>query len=98
MNGNAVCLAFKYKFHKDRLNDPVIRSSMEKVLKEVYNTPLTVEAVIDETMAIDETGNGNGNGYAPIIEKEVPAGEREAGGEDKMIDKLLKTFGGKVVG
>jgi DNA polymerase-3 subunit gamma/tau len=101
LNGNAVCLAFKYKFHKDRLNDPVIRGSMEKVLKEVYNTPLTVEAVIDETLAIDENGNGNGNGngHPPIIEKEVPVGDgAPAGGENKMIDKLLKTFGGKVVG
>jgi DNA polymerase-3 subunit gamma/tau len=98
MRDSTVCLAFKYKFHKDRLNDPVIRSSMEKVLKEVYNTPLTVEAVIDETLAIDENGNGNGNGHAPIIEKEVPPGELPAKSEDKMIDKLLKTFGGKVVG
>ena len=98
LNGNAVCLAFKYKFHKDRLNDPVIRSSMEKVLKEVYNTQMTVEAVIDETLTIDENGNGNGNGHAPIIEKEVSTGELPAKSEDKMIDKLLKTFGGKVVG
>ena len=32
------------------------------------------------------------------VAKEVPAGDTLAGGEDKMIDKLLKTFGGKVVG
>ena len=96
LNNNAVCLAFKYKFHKDRLNDPVIRSSMEKVLKEVYNTPLTVEAVIDETLTIDE--NGNGNGHVPSIEKEIPVGEVPAAADNNMIDKLLKTFGGKVVG
>lgn len=95
LNRNAICLAFKYKFHKDRLNDPAIRSSMEKVLREVYNTDLTVEAIIDEGLEIEENGNGK-----PAISVE-PAGngaEEAPPKNDSMIDNLLKTFGGKVVG
>lgn len=52
LNNNQLCLAFKYKFHKDRVNDPKIREIIEKVLAEVYGAPLTIEAMIDEGMEV----------------------------------------------
>lgn len=83
LNGR-LCLAFKYKFHKDRVSDAGIRSIVEKVLNEVYEMPLTIEAVIDEGI---ET-----NQEAGSIKQET--GVKDDG---SMIDNLLKTFGGKVI-
>jgi len=98
LKGNQLCLAFKYKFHKDRINNINIKKLIEKVLHEVYNSRLEIEAIIDENM---EVANGNGNGNIQI--GETPKKEAEKEGEtqikdnDNMIDNLLKTFGGKIV-
>ena len=85
-----------------------IREIMEKVLFEVFNLPLTVEAIIDEMM---ETKGANGVvASSPKIEEvnnveEVPIPSEDIAPEPMraengkgMIDDLLKTFGGKVVG
>jgi DNA polymerase-3 subunit gamma/tau len=93
LRGNELCLAFKYKFHKDRVNDPQIRGLVEKVLHEVYDTHLRVDAVIDENLEIE-----NGNGEAAVANDVPPPLADEGGADNKMIDKLLKTFGGKIVG
>ncbi|MDO8260068.1 MAG: DNA polymerase III subunit gamma/tau [Candidatus Magasanikbacteria bacterium] len=108
VRGNQVCMAFKYKFHKERINDMKIREIMEKVLFEVFNLPLTVEAIIDEMM---ETKGANGVvASSPKTEEvnnveEVPMPSEDIAPEPVraengkgMIDDLLKTFGGKVVG
>lgn len=52
MNGNQLCLAFKYKFHKDRISEAEIKSIVEKVLHEVYGTQILIEAVIDESLDV----------------------------------------------
>jgi len=112
VKGNQVCVAFKYKFHKERISDIKIREIMEKVLFEVFNVPLTIEAIIDELM---ESGNPAASTAIPKVieatEIEVPMPVEEFpaeaniistdnnGAQGKgMIDDLLKTFGGKVVG
>ncbi|MFH1427642.1 MAG: DNA polymerase III subunit gamma/tau [Patescibacteria group bacterium] len=99
LNGNQLCLAFKYKFHKDRVSDMEIKSMIEKVLNEVYNKPLIIQAIIDESLILN---NGSNN----IKNKEVnspatPAKDlinkektEEASG---MVDNLLKNFGGKII-
>ncbi len=106
VNGNKICLAFRYKFHRDRINEASIRAIVEKVLNEVYGLPLTVEAVIDEGM---ETGiREEGIGGRENSEENLAGEESEnnKNNEDKnknsaeggdMIDNLLKTFGGRVV-
>lgn len=92
MNNGRVCLAFKYKFHKDRINDVSIRSLVEKTLAEVYGRNLAFEAILDENMEVAENGNSeNGSASAP------PADSTKDKGGDMMQD-LLDTFGGKVVG
>lgn len=98
LNGNQLCLAFKYKFHKDRVNDPKIKEIIEKVLAEVYGASITVETMIDEAMevkgglAASETDLANG------IEKGTESKDGEKPKENSnLIDNLLKTFGGKVI-
>ena len=89
LTGNQLCLAFKYKFHKERINEVSIKQIVEKVLQEVYGRQLLVEAIIDESMEAPSAENNN----AQIIND-----EKKGNGENgDMINNLLKTFGGKIV-
>jgi DNA polymerase-3 subunit gamma/tau len=82
INGNQLCLAFKYKFHKERIGDINIKKMVEKVLNEVYGSPLVIEAIIDEGIQANGQANGaNGAG--------------ESG--DDMMENLINTFGGKII-
>jgi DNA polymerase-3 subunit gamma/tau len=95
LNGSELCLAFKYKFHKDRIMDPNIKSLLERVLHETYSTSLTIEAVIDEQLEVTAGGDAP-KAEAPAAAQPAEAPAKE--GNDKMVDNLLKAFGGKVVG
>jgi len=93
LNGNQLCLAFKYKFHKDRVSEIAIKNIIEKVLREVYGAPVMIEAVIDENLEVAASKLVSDE---PVDLKKQP--EPEQGKEGNMIDNLLKTFGGKIVG
>ncbi|MCK4554406.1 hypothetical protein KAU19_05620, partial [Candidatus Parcubacteria bacterium] len=89
--GNQLGLAFKYKFHKDRVNEPNIKAIIEKILHQVYGLPLTIEAVIDENLQI--------NNNKTVSDLSISSGQvdNSKDGESGLVDNLLKTFGGKVV-
>jgi len=89
--GNQLCLAFKYKFHKDRVSETAIKNIVEKVMREVYGIGLEIEAVVDENL---EVAANKLVSDEPLDLKKPPIEPSEQG---KMIDNLLKTFGGKVV-
>jgi DNA polymerase-3 subunit gamma/tau len=103
INGNKICLAFKYKFHKDRIDEAKMKEIVQNVLREVYNAPLLIEAVIDENLEIEEHGSSSSAGNTAVpeidmtIEAEPDSGEDAPPANDMMSD-LLKTFGGKIVG
>lgn len=59
LEGNRLSLAFKYKFHKDRLNQPEIKKIVEKVLLDVFKNELKVEALVDENLTGLESLNNN---------------------------------------
>ncbi|MEI6597400.1 MAG: hypothetical protein WCL13_04330, partial [bacterium] len=92
LNGSQLCLAFKYKFHKDRVSELAIKNIIEKVLHQVYGSPITIEAVIDENLEVAPSKLVSDE---PIELKKQP--EPEQGEQGNMIDNLLKTFGGKIV-
>ncbi|HOZ55938.1 MAG: DNA polymerase III subunit tau [Parcubacteria group bacterium ADurb.Bin316] len=101
INGNKLCLAFKYKFHKERIGENNIRALVEKVLLEVYGQPIMVEALIDESIEVN-----NDNVYkSEAIDTDEKLSEKNRDNDDKdssdggenMINNLLKTFGGKIV-
>jgi len=94
LNGNQLRLAFKYKFHKDRVSEIVIKNSIEKVLHQVYGAPITIEAVIDENLEV--AANKLVSDEPLVIKKEAESAP-EQGEQGNMIDNLLKTFGGKIV-
>jgi len=110
IEGNKVCLAFKYKFHKDRMTDLTIKKIVEKVLHEVYGTPLLIDVIVDENIEAKEntaTRNAIVNNQHPdqiTNQSDSPDGVDEGSTvndkkieDDKVVDSLLKTFGGKVV-
>ncbi|MCU0680073.1 MAG: DNA polymerase III subunit gamma/tau [Planctomycetes bacterium] len=101
---NKLCIAFKYKFHRDRVNDSQIKPIIEKTLKEIYGSALKIEAVLDENL--DLTRN---NSSEDKVENNIkntststdssPQGEenKTTTGGNEMITNLLKTFGGEVI-
>ncbi len=103
INGNQLCLAFKYKFHKDRIGDINIKRLVEQVLNEVYNVPLIIEAIVDESIEVSngnlngQNGNGNlaQNRESKLSPGEIKKDEKDNNGND-MISNLIDTFGGKV--
>jgi len=54
IDGKKICLSFKYKFHKDRLDSPEIKKIIEDVLQDVYKTDLSIEALVNENMDINK--------------------------------------------
>ena len=92
LSGNQLCLAFKYKFHKDRVSEAAIKNIIEKVLHQVYGAPVTIEAVIDENLEVAASKLVSDE---PVNLKKQP--EPAQGEQGNMIDNLLKTFGGKII-
>jgi len=92
LSGNELCLAFKYKFHKDRVSEAAIRNIVEKVLNQVYGAPISILAIVDENLEVAPSKLVSDE----PVDLKNPA-EPAAGEQGKMIDNLLKTFGGKIV-
>jgi DNA polymerase-3 subunit gamma/tau len=92
LNGNQLCLAFKYKFHKDRVSETAIKNVIEKVLNQVYGAPIAIAAVIDENLEVAASKLVSDE----PIDLKKPAAPAQ-GEQGNMIDNLLKTFGGKIV-
>lgn len=93
ISGNQLCLAFKYKFHKDRVSEANIKALVERILSQVYGGDILIEAVVDESMEVASSKLVSDE--QPVIAKNENTSE-EGNGEN-MIDNLLKTFGGKIV-
>ena len=92
--GNQLCLAFKYKFHRDRVSETAIKNIIEKVLNQVYGGPIVIEAVVDENL---EVAANKLVSDEPLNLKPESAPAPQQGEQGNMIDNLLKTFGGKIV-
>ncbi|PKM91332.1 hypothetical protein CVU82_01905 [Candidatus Falkowbacteria bacterium HGW-Falkowbacteria-1] len=59
VSGNKICLSFRYKLHKDRLDNPEIKNIVKKILKDVYNNDLDIETLVNEDLKINSTSNSN---------------------------------------
>ncbi len=105
IDGNKICLAFKYKFHKKRVEEINIKRIVEKVLSEVYGQTLTLEAIVDETLEISQNGNetltvdssGADSKLNVSNNKDDKDKDRDKSQGNELIDNLLKTFGGRIV-
>ncbi len=95
--GNKLCLAFKYKFHKDRISEAGIKSIIEKVLFEVYGQQIIVEPIVDENLNVENLSEIRPNEDFKA-EKSSENTDKDANKDNgNIIDNLLKTFGGKII-
>lgn len=96
LQGSVLTLAFKYKIHHDRMNDPAIRGMVENLLKEIAGQPLSIALALDPNLVLVDNTKPEGSEAA---ESRLAGADLEAADIDSgVIDNLLKTFGGKVVG
>jgi len=94
LNDNELCLAFKYKFHKERVSDPQIKNIIEKILEEVYGLKIKVTSIVDENIIIAENSQASGeeNKY-----KKVDNSPTDNSKDVGVVDNMLKIFGGKII-
>jgi hypothetical protein len=59
VDNDIISLAFKYKFHKDRLDSPDINKIVKSVLFDVFKTDLKIKALVDENLEINNKNNNN---------------------------------------
>jgi len=94
INNQIMEIAFKYKFHVDRVKEPNMKVLIENILTEVFGSIIRIAPLLDPNL-VNEDNNHNG-----IVHETVKnSGEKpkENGEGNKMIDNLLKTFGGRIV-
>lgn len=90
-------LTFKYKFHKDRLNDASIKLLVEKTLAEVFGGSITINPQVDENLDLETTpviveSSAPSSAVADIKSTASPKGDG-----NNLLNNLLQTFGGEVI-
>ncbi|NCN25207.1 DNA polymerase III, subunit gamma and tau [Candidatus Falkowbacteria bacterium CG10_big_fil_rev_8_21_14_0_10_37_14] len=86
VRGNKLILALKHKIHQERLAQVAVKSVAEEVLSRLCQTSMLIEAVLEEAPEILE-----------VVEPVVLA-PTASPANDPILDEMLKTFGGQVVG
>ena len=92
INNNTLTVVFKYKFHKERIEEQNIKSIIEKVLFEVYKQKIFITGVIDEKL--DLANNNIVQNKNIEISKEELKNNKE---DDNIADEVIKNFGGKII-
>ena len=102
-NGN-ISLVFKYKFHKDRINDPNIRGIVENTLAEVYGAIISFNSLIDDNLElkkdddIEESFTSSSITPSPITTEKLEISEESPSSPtSSLMGDLLKNFGGQVI-
>ncbi len=95
-------LLFKYKFHQDRLHDPSLKNLVETAISEVFGSPLVLVSSLDENLEIRQeeknsaaTASQATTAAASGAEEKKP--EKDGLNDDGLMNKLLETFGGRII-
>lgn len=96
LKAGSISLQFKYKFHRDRILDPSIKSIMESTLAEVFHGRVAIEAVLDENLELSPvtmpTNNlANNNSVSEIVSS------KEEKKQSGILGGLLESFGGEAL-
>jgi len=95
-------LVFKYKFHRDRINDASIRPLVEKTLAEVYGGLVNLDLAINEnlelaTISASSISAADTSASADTIST-ISNDENNIPNEpNNLLNNLLQTFGGEVI-
>lgn len=86
LDGQQVCLLFRYKFHQDQVKQPKIKHLLEEVLAEVCQQPvaITTKLLADLDIKLESSQPNEANDFS-----EQPA--------DSSINNLLEIFNGQIV-
>ncbi|PIR93001.1 hypothetical protein COT99_03220 [Candidatus Falkowbacteria bacterium CG10_big_fil_rev_8_21_14_0_10_43_10] len=106
----SLCLVFKYKFHRDRIEQAGIRQLVDKAIQEIFGHPVIFTTGLDENMDIANglniPNNVNREENPPESsgnsETEKENGQEDTSGKEQNkgnnnVDNILKMFGGKVI-
>ena len=91
MSDGCLTLAFKYKFHQDRINSSGIKEIMERTLAEVFGASLKLDSLLDESLQLKREPL---QAQEAVSEEVTAPAKAEDGG---TIGDILKVFGGEVV-
>lgn len=94
-----VCLVFKYKFHRDRINDSSIRPLVEKTLADVYGGLILVDLSVDENLDLVTIAPEQVAPSSAVAEKISTLVSKKDNSEEpnNLLNNLLQTFGGEVI-
>ena len=98
ISGGKMNLTFKYKFHKDRLNDVSIKLLVEKTLAEAFGGLVNINPQVDENLDLDGAAtmtDSTAPSSAGSADTNHQASSKENGGN--LLNNLLQTFGGEVI-
>lgn len=99
-------LAFKYKFHQDRVKDETIKRLIESTLIEVYNNNVKVQTELNENKGPEEVETTDNNEEeVKVYENSQDINNRDnkdlnkksVKADESLMNNLLKTFGGEVI-
>ena len=98
ISGGNITLTFKYKFHKDRINDLSIKAIVEKSLSDSFGGNISVESQVDENLDLEAISSSAPESRGPSSVKEDKGSTTQSGeGEGNLLNNLLQTFGGEVI-
>jgi len=98
LDGSILKLAFKHKFHHDRLNEPAIRQLVENLLGDIMGRRIAIATTLDPNLVlVENVASVPAGSTAPSAERVAGAAVLAAEIDSSVIDNLLKTFGGRVV-
>ena len=95
---SCLCLAFKYKFHQNRVNENDIKTIVKNVLAEVYGAGLDFKTEIDENLKIGlnpEIPEETHGPEAPFVDQEEKTTKNTK--PEGALGNLLNAFGGEVI-
>ena len=93
-------LVFKYKFHRDRINDASIRPLVEKTLADVYGGLINLDLLIDENLdlvTIAPESMAPSSAVAEQTSKTSSEKNNHSEEPNNLLNNLLQTFGGEVI-
>jgi DNA polymerase-3 subunit gamma/tau len=100
INQGKLRLAFKYKFHQDRVKDENIKGLIENTLKEVFGCSIGFDAELNENLTIQSITLNKEKEIKidnNVQEESQVAEEIEKKKNESLMNNLLNTFGGEVI-
>jgi DNA polymerase-3 subunit gamma/tau len=90
-------IAFKYKFHRDHLNDHEVKQLVEMTLSDIFGAAISVKPILDEQAIIPSPAKIQTADSALADKLKQPEAASDNNLNNNLLDNLLNTFGGEVI-